>query len=45
MYIMKRPIRGDDGNYHIDGKKYMNLFGSRQQVWNGISIEVKGDLI
>ena len=44
MYIMKRPIRGDDGNYHINGKKYMNLFGSRQQVWNGNAYKTVGCL-
>ena len=30
---MKRPVRNEDGLYHIDGSKYKNLFGSRQQVW------------
>ena len=41
---MKRPVRGDDGNYHIDGKMYLNLFGSRQQVWNGNAYKTSGCL-
>jgi hypothetical protein len=29
---MKRPQKQPDGYYHIGGKKYPNLFGSRKQV-------------
>jgi hypothetical protein len=41
---MKRPVRGNDNNYHIEGKKYPNLFGSRQQVWNGTAYKTSGCL-
>lgn len=41
---MKRPSRNEDGSYHIDGKKYKELFGSRQQVWNGTSFKTAGEL-
>ena len=41
---MKRPHRNDDGTYHIDGKKYRELFGSRQQVMNGTAYKTAGEL-
>ena len=41
---MKRPSRSEDGSYHIDGKKYKELFGSRQQVWNGTAYKTAGEL-
>ena len=41
---MKRPHRADDGTYHIDGFKYKELFGSRQQVWNKTSYKTEGNL-
>ena len=41
---MKRPARGSDGCYAIDGKKYKELFGSRQQVWNGTAYKTPGEL-
>jgi hypothetical protein len=41
---MKRPHRSDDGHYHIDGKKYKELFGSRHQVWNGTAYKTSGNL-
>lgn len=41
---MKRPSRQDDGYYHIDGKKYRELFGSRIQVWNGNAYKTAGEL-
>jgi len=41
---MKRPSRHEDGTYHINGKKYKELFGSRQQVWNGTSYKTSGEL-
>ena len=43
-YTMKRPHRHDDGTYHIDGKKYRELFGSRQQVMNGTAYKTAGEL-
>lgn len=41
---MKRPSRHEDGTYHINGKKYKELFGSRQQVWNGTAYKTAGEL-
>jgi len=41
---MKRPSRNEDGTYHINGKKYKVLFGSRQQVWNGTAYKTAGEL-
>lgn len=42
---MKRPERQGDGCYHIKGKKYKELFGSREQVWNGTAYKTEGNLI
>lgn len=41
---MRRPMRKDDGTYHVDGKKYPELFGSRVQVWNGNAYKTLGNL-
>jgi hypothetical protein len=41
---MKRPHRSTDGHYHIDGKKFKELFGSRIQVWNGTAYKTEGNL-
>lgn len=41
---MKRPVRGDDGKYHIHGKSYKELFGSRTQVHNGTAYKTTGGL-
>jgi len=41
---MKRPVRGDDGMYLVKGKKYPELFGSRQQVFNGTAYKTEGNL-
>ena len=36
---MKRPVRDPvTGTYDIKGKIFKELFGSREQVWNGNSI-------
>jgi hypothetical protein len=42
---MKRPVRQEDGKYHIEGKTYKELFGSRQQVWNGTAYKTAGELV
>jgi hypothetical protein len=42
---MKRPVRQSDGHYHIDGKHFKQLFGSRQQVWNGTAYKTEGLLL
>jgi len=46
MYIpkMKRPQRAADGHYHIKGKKFPELFGSRTQVMNGTAYKTAGEL-
>ena len=41
---MKRPVRGKDGTYTIKGKKYKELFGSREQVHNGTAYKTKAGL-
>lgn len=41
---MKRPVRGEDGFYTIAGKKYKELFGSREKVWNGTAYKTAGEL-
>jgi len=41
---MKRPSRQSDGAYHIDGKKYKLMFGSRQQVFNETAFKTPGGL-
>ena len=41
---MKRPTRSDDGMYHIKGKKYPELFGSRIQVFRGNAYKTTGGL-
>ena len=41
---MKRPVRNEDGKYHIKGKSYPELFGSRQKVYNGTAYKTTGGL-
>ena len=41
---MKRPVRGADGYYTVDGKRYKELFGSREQVMNGTCFKTTGSL-
>lgn len=41
---MKRPVRGSDGKYHINGVAYKELFGSRQQVHNKTAYKTPGGL-
>jgi len=41
---MKRPVRANDGTYTIKGKKYKELFGSREQVMNGTAYKTEGNL-
>jgi hypothetical protein len=43
---MKRPHRDPTDNmYHIKGKKYPELFGSRTQVMNGTAYKTSGELV
>ena len=41
---MKRPTVGSDGLYHINGKSYKELSGSRQKVWNRTAYKTPGGL-
>lgn len=43
--MTKRPHRAADGNYHIKGKSYKQLFGSRIQVHNGTAYKTEGNLV
>ena len=39
---MKRPVRDpNSGTYTMKGKIYKELFGSREQVWNGTAYKTK----
>ena len=42
---MKRPVRATDGLYHIKGKTYKELRGSRAQVWNRTAYKTEGGLL
>jgi hypothetical protein len=42
--MTNRPSRDADGHYHIHGKKYKELFGSRIQVWNRTAYKTEGGL-
>ena len=42
---MKRPSRQSDGLYHVHGKTYKMLMGSRQQVFNGTCYKTSGELV
>ena len=41
---MKRPVKQSDGMYHVEGKKFRLLIGSRQQVFNGNAFKTSGGL-
>ena len=42
---MKRPVKHSDGHYHMNGEKYKQLVGSRQQVWNKTAHHTPGGLM
>lgn len=42
--MTKKPTRGHDGYYHVDGKKYRTLIGSRTMVHNGTCYKTPGGL-
>jgi hypothetical protein len=44
QYKMKRPDRQEDGLYHVKGKTYKELRGSRTQVHNGTAYKTTGGL-
>ena len=41
---MKRVSKGSDGKYHINGKSYEMLIGSRAQVHHGTAYKTPGNL-
>ena len=41
---MSRHTKHDDGTYHINGKKFKELYGSRVQVMNGTAAMTSGGL-
>uniref|UniRef100_A0A6C0B774 Uncharacterized protein n=1 Tax=viral metagenome TaxID=1070528 RepID=A0A6C0B774_9ZZZZ len=42
---MKKPVRQDDGKYHVHGKTFKILRGSREQVMNGTAYKTEGGLL
>lgn len=42
--MVKRLDRGHDGKYHVHGKAYEMLEGSRAQVWHGTAYKTPGGL-
>ena len=42
--MVKKHMRSSDGMYHIKGKKYQLLIGSRAQVWHKTAYKTNGDL-
>ena len=43
---MKRPVRSEkDGKYHVQGKAYPELIGSRQKVYHGTAYKTSGGLV
>ena len=41
---MTRYTKKDDGMYHISGKRFRELIGTRAQVWHGTAYKTAGDL-
>lgn len=41
---MKKHMKGEDGLYHIGGKTYQLLIGSRPQVWHETAYKTSGGL-
>ena len=41
---MKKHMKSADGKYHIKGKKFDMLEGSRAQVWHGTAYKTSGGL-
>lgn len=42
---MSRFQKGSDGKYHVNGKPYIHLIGSRKQVWMGSAYKTDGQLV
>jgi hypothetical protein len=45
IQVFKRPTKQKDGKYHIDNQIYDNLFGTRQDVWDGKAHKTSGGLV
>ena len=45
LWYMKRPVRQEDGLYHIKGQTYKAVRGSRHQVWNKTAYKTPGGLL
>jgi hypothetical protein len=45
LTTMKRIERSSDGMYHVNGKAYKHLIGSRKQVWMGSAYKTDGQLV
>ena len=43
--MVKRITKHEDGKYHIKGKVYDVLEGSRAQVWHGTAYKTAGGLL
>jgi hypothetical protein len=42
---MKKVMKGEDNLYHVNGKTYEMLIGSRAQVWNETAHKTAGNLV
>ena len=42
--MVKKYMKGSDSLYHIKGKKYQLLIGSRAQVWHETAYKTAGNL-
>lgn len=42
--MVKKHMKGSDNKYHIGGKVYDMLIGSRAQVWHGTAYKTAGNL-
>ena len=42
--MTKRVKKSPDGKYHVKGKSYSLLVGSRAQVWHGTAFKTSGGL-
>ena len=43
-FIMTRHAKAEDGHYHIHGRKFRNLIGSRAEVFHGTAYKTSGGL-
>ena len=42
--MVKKVTKSADGHYHVKGKKYQVLIGSRAQVWHSTAYKTAGGL-